>query len=68
MAQPIVTSITEDQVIDSKGNFVPAMRILFKIGDFGPFTIKIPTAEFTPEVANTRMAKLAQDIGVLTRT
>lgn len=65
--QPVVTRVIEDTLVDHSNQFVPAIQLLFKVGDFGPFSIKLPKEGFTAAKAQEAMRGLATEIGLLKR-
>lgn len=57
-----------EQVIDQstklspRGDIVPIMRVRFRIGDHGPFTLEFVLADFTPEKIKAAQDKIAATI------
>lgn len=66
MDQPQVINITEDSMTDPVKGFIPAIRLTFKVGTHGPFTLKLPKDGYDATVAKQEMIKFAQQIGLTT--
>lgn len=65
MDTPVMTRVIEDSVVDENNRFVPAIQVLFKVGDHGPFSLKLPKEGFTAQKAQEAMNALAMEIGLL---
>lgn len=67
MIEPVVTSIGEDAMQDPVKGYIPAIKVMFLVGDYGPFTLRFPKDEFTAEKAQQAMRKFATEVGLLPR-
>lgn len=59
---PTITRIVEVQDIGDRGQLVPSVRIEFKIGPHGPFTVLLPRIGFTSALANQKIQEFASHI------
>lgn len=68
MDKPIVTGTREDAMTDPRtGQYIKSIKVTFRVGDAGPFTVDIPKTEFTAARVNDEMARVAGEIAQLPR-
>jgi len=63
---PTVTRVTQDQTLDATGKVVTFMRVIYMVGDHGPFMLSIPAVEFSAAGAQALMQATADEISKLT--
>ena len=63
---PAVIQITQVNSTDSLGKLVPTLLIQFKVGQHGPFTLQIPSSQFTADEARRRMQVIADTVNQIT--
>ena len=57
-----VTLITDETGITAQGATQTQVRIDFMVGENGPFTLRIPKAEFSAERVNKDLEKFADEV------
>lgn len=62
---PQITRVVETQETGDQGKTIASIRIEFKIGAHGPFTITLPKAGFTAAAANQHIAEFASHLRAL---
>lgn len=63
-----ISRIIESFRIDDSGVTTQVKQILFRVGDDGPFTIEVPSAEFDPEKVKRLLEAEADKIVTLRGT
>lgn len=60
--QANITRIVETTDVGDKGQAVASIRIEFKVGEHGPFSVVLPKAGFTAAAANLKIAEFVSHI------
>lgn len=60
--QPAVTRIFEASTIGDKGQTIKAIRVEFKVGEHGPFSIELPAAGFSAAAANQKISEFVSHL------
>lgn len=62
---PTITRVSEIADTGDRGQIIPSIRVEFKIGDHGPFTVVLPKAGFTGAAAMAKMQEFAAQLAAL---
>lgn len=62
---PKVLKVEESSVFAPPGGAAKVFRVVYVVGDHGPFTLDLKEAEFTPERVREGMAKTAATLRAL---
>lgn len=57
-----ITRVLETTDFGDKGQSVPSVRVEFKVGEHGPFSINLPKSQFTAIAANAKIQEYAQHV------
>jgi hypothetical protein len=63
--QPTITRVIEINDVGDRGQTIASIRIEFKVGDHGPFSITFPKSGFSAAVANSKIAEFVSQLGAL---
>lgn len=61
-AEPTIVAITQVTRLDPRGQAIPTMRIEYRIGQDGPFSLELPKSEFTAAEVKKRIQAEAVEI------
>jgi hypothetical protein len=67
MADPKVVRAVQDASFDTNGRPIEVMRVEFRVGEDGPFVVRIPREEFSAERVRTEMDRVARELNALPR-
>jgi len=60
--QPTITRVIETTDVDDRGRPIQAVRIEFKLGEHGPFSVTLPKGNFTSAAANQKIQEFAANV------
>lgn len=60
-----ITSITEGMKIDDRGNIIRTKVVVYYIGSDGPFTEEFTSAEFSPELVQSRIEEMRRKLSAI---
>ena len=60
-----ITAASQTTMAGEKGGLVPAVLVVYYLGDFGPFSFTIPTDRFSAEAAKQIIGAMALELSQL---
>jgi hypothetical protein len=63
----VVMQTTDDTMTDANNKYINAIRVEYRVGQQGPFSVKIPKSQFTAERAMKEMQQFASELNKLPR-
>lgn len=62
---PEITRVIESTDVGDTGKTFQSIRVEFKVGTHGPFTVTVPKADFTAAAVNALIQKFVSQLGAL---
>ena len=60
--QPTITRVIETTDVDDRGRPIQAVRVEFKLGEHGPFSVTLAKNVFTAAAANQKIQEFAASV------
>jgi hypothetical protein len=64
--QPTITRVIETQDLSDQGKSIQSVRVEFKVGDHGPFSVSVPKAGFSSAAVNQKVSEFVSHLSGLT--